>query len=97
MRSLIFVSLFFCHFLQASFYDRAMEGRYWYDEKTSEDDTQKPIVVITGISGYIGSQVAAFFLRDGGFKIIGTLREQNKSKKIENLQKAFHKLNLPFE
>ena len=47
MRLLIFVSLFFCHLLQASFYDRAMEGRYWYDEKTSEDNSKTAKVVIT--------------------------------------------------
>ena len=43
MRSLIFLSIFFFNFLQASFYDRAMEGRYWYDEEESLEE-EKPVI-----------------------------------------------------
>jgi len=47
MRSLIFASLLLCHCLQASFYDRSMEGRYWYDEKIKEEEDQTSTLTIT--------------------------------------------------
>lgn len=49
----------------------------------------KPIVLITGVSGYLGSHVANVFLRDGSFEVRGTVRDMKNSKKIEPLKKAF--------
>lgn len=49
----------------------------------------KPLVVITGISGYIGSQVCKLFLEDGSFTVRGTVRSKTNEAKIKPLQKAF--------
>jgi nucleoside-diphosphate-sugar epimerase len=35
----------------------------------------KPLVVITGISGYLGSQVCLTFLKHGGYRVRGTVRD----------------------
>jgi uncharacterized protein YbjT (DUF2867 family) len=40
---------------------------------TSSD---KPLVVITGITGYVGSNVCKTFLEDGSFKVRGTVRDK---------------------
>jgi len=49
----------------------------------------KPIVTITGISGYIGGYVCLLFLQDGGFKVRGTVRDTKNTEKLEPLKKAF--------
>ena len=41
------------------------------------DAAEKPLVTITGISGYIGSHVALLFLKDGGYRVRGTVRDPN--------------------
>ena len=52
----------------------------------------KPLVVITGISGYVGSQVCLHFLQHGGFRVRGTVRSTKNPAKLEPLKKAFGKL-----
>ena len=52
-------------------------------------EANKPIVVITGVSGYVGSQVCMSFLKHGGFKVRGTVRSTKNPAKIEPLKKAF--------
>lgn len=52
-------------------------------------ESTKPLVVITGISGYLGSQVCRSFLADGSYRIRGTVRDKNNAKKMEPLKKAF--------
>ena len=42
----------------------------------------KPIVTITGISGYIGANVALKYLEDGGFKVRGTVRDKDNEEKL---------------
>jgi len=49
----------------------------------------KPKVLITGISGYIGSHVCKTFLEHGGFEVRGTVRNKSNPKKIEPLQRGF--------
>ena len=49
----------------------------------------KPLVVITGITGYVGSQVCLHFLKHGGFKVRGTVRSTKNPAKLEPLVKAF--------
>ena len=49
----------------------------------------KPLVVITGISGYVGSQVCLSFLKHGGFRVRGTVRSTKNPAKMEPLIKAF--------
>jgi thioester reductase-like protein len=49
----------------------------------------KPKVVITGISGYLGSHVGNVFLQSGAFNVRGTVRDKNNEKKIQPLKDAF--------
>ena len=49
----------------------------------------KQRVTITGISGYLGSQVCKTFLENGGFEVRGTVRSKTNPAKIEPLKKAF--------
>ena len=52
-------------------------------------EAEKPTVVITGITGYVGSQVCLAFLKHGGFKVRGTVRSTKNPKKMEPLIKGF--------
>ena len=45
-------------------------------------DGDKPIILVTGISGYAGSQVALALLEDGSYKVRGTVRDKNNAAKI---------------
>jgi len=47
-----------------------------------------PIVLITGVTGYLGAHVADVFLNDGGFRVKGTVRSTKNPAKIEPLKKA---------
>ena len=49
----------------------------------------KPIVVITGISGFLGSWVGKTFLERGGYKVRGTVRDPNNERKVAPLKDAF--------
>lgn len=53
------------------------------------DQANLPTVVITGVSGYLGSHVCLLFLQDGGFKVRGTVRSVSNAAKIDPLKKAF--------
>lgn len=52
------------------------------------ESTQKKIV-ITGVSGYLGSQVCRLFLQEGSFKVKGTVRDKNNEDKIAPLRDGF--------
>ena len=52
-------------------------------------EDNKPIVVITGISGYVGSQVCLSFLKNGGFRVRGTVRSTKNTAKLDPLRKAY--------
>ena len=56
------------------------------------DDSHLPLVLITGITGYIGSHVLDFFLKDGGFRVRGTVRSKTNAKKIDPLKEYFGEL-----
>ena len=49
----------------------------------------KPIVTLTGITGYIGAETCLQFLQDGGFRVRGTVRDKNNEAKIAPLREAF--------
>lgn len=51
--------------------------------------SDKPLVTITGITGYVGSQVLMTFLESGKFRLRGTVRSKNNAEKIDPLKKAF--------
>ena len=46
----------------------------------------RPIVTVTGISGFIGSHVGLTLLRDGSFKVRGTVRSKTNADKIDPLR-----------
>ena len=35
---------------------------------------EKPLVTITGVTGYLGSMTALDFLKDGSYRVRGTVR-----------------------
>ena len=49
-------------------------------------EQDKPLVTITGISGYIGAEVTMQFLQDGGYRVRGTVRDVNNQAKLEPLR-----------
>eukprot|EP00121_Abeoforma_whisleri_P004445 Awhi_evm1s4020 len=48
--------------------------------------TSKPLVVITGVSGYLGSHVCLQFLKDGSYRVRGTVRSTSNEAKIKPLK-----------
>ena len=40
----------------------------------------RPRVVITGVTGYLGSQICRCFLQDGTYRVRGTVRSLTKQK-----------------
>ncbi len=52
-------------------------------------ESAKHKVVITGISGFLGSHVGNYFLQDGSFSVRGTVRDKNNAKKVQPLKDAF--------
>ena len=50
---------------------------------------EKQNVVITGVSGYLGSHTCLLFLKDGSYNVKGTVRDKDNAAKIEPLKKAF--------
>ena len=49
-------------------------------------ESSKPQVVITGVSGYLGSYVCDTFLRDGTFQVRGTVRDTKNEAKVAPLK-----------
>jgi nucleoside-diphosphate-sugar epimerase len=49
----------------------------------------KPLVTITGITGFVGSQVCMEFLKSGKFQVRGTVRSKDNAAKIDPLKKAY--------
>ena len=50
---------------------------------------ENPTVTVTGVSGYLGSQVCLQLLKDGAYKVRGTVRSTTNPKKIQPLKDAF--------
>ena len=48
----------------------------------------KPLVTITGVTGFLGSTTAKLFLEDGNYRIRGTVRDTNNAAKIDPLKKT---------
>ena len=59
------------------------------DSCNKEKKDERPLVLITGITGYVGSAVALVYLKDGRFRIRGTVRDLNDKKKINVVKKHF--------
>jgi dihydroflavonol-4-reductase len=52
-------------------------------------ESTKAKVVITGITGFLGSHVCDYFLKDGAYHVRGTVRDKNNEKKLAPVRKAF--------
>jgi dihydroflavonol-4-reductase len=49
----------------------------------------RPLVTLTGISGYLGSWTGLKFLQDGGYRVRGTVRDLTNEAKLAPLRVAF--------
>lgn len=56
-------------------------------EEEKKDD--RPMVVITGVHSYHGALTCREFIRDGGFRVKGTLRSMDHEAKITPIKEAF--------
>jgi len=52
-------------------------------------ESEKELVCITGITGYLGTMVCKAFLENGCFRVRGTVRSKANPEKMEPLKKAF--------
>ena len=52
-------------------------------------EADKPIVTLTGITGYVGAVTTKMFLEDGGFRVRGTVRDKNNEAKLAPIREAF--------
>ena len=52
-------------------------------------ESTKPTVLITGVTGYLGSQVCLAFLKSGNYTVRGTVRDKNNEKKLAPIRKSF--------
>ena len=52
-------------------------------------DVAKPIVTITGVSGFLGSRVCLDFLKCGEYRVRGTVRDTKNEARLAPLRKAF--------
>lgn len=53
-----------------------------------EAQQEKPLVTITGITGFLGVATALAFIEEGGFRIRGTVRSKTNAAKIDPLKAA---------
>ena len=54
--------------------------------------TDKPLVTITGINGNVGSHVCLNYLKDGGYRVRGTVRGINDMEKLGPIKDSFGEL-----
>ena len=52
------------------------------------DAGEKPLVTITGVTGFLGSMTAKVYLEDGSYRIRGTVRDCNNATKINPLKQT---------
>jgi nucleoside-diphosphate-sugar epimerase len=55
------------------------------------ETSDKPLVVVTGITGYLGMFVCRDFLKDGSFRVRGTVRSKDPQN-LKHLKEAYGKL-----
>ena len=54
-----------------------------------ESHGDKPLVTITGVTGYLGSTIAYDFVKDGNYRVRGTVRNKKNDKKINPIKIGF--------
>ena len=52
-------------------------------------EANKQTVLITGVTGYIGSRTTLMFLEDDTYKVRGTVRDPTNETKIKPIRDAF--------
>ena len=52
------------------------------------DAGEKPLVTVTGVTGFLGAHTALKFFEDGGFRVRGTVRSKTNAAKIDPLKKT---------
>lgn len=52
-------------------------------------ESTKPLVLVTGISGYLGSWCAKKAIDSGKYRVRGTVRDKGNTKTIEVLEEGF--------
>ena len=50
---------------------------------------EKPVVTIIGMAGFVGSWTTLMLIKDGGFRVRGTIRQKNAESKLAPLREAF--------
>ena len=53
------------------------------------ENTVKPLVTITGITGFLGANVCLLFLKDGNYRVRGTVRSTSNAAKLDPIKNAF--------
>ena len=51
--------------------------------------SQKPLVTITGLTGYVGSHITHLFLQDGGYRVRGCVADIHNEEELQPLKDAF--------
>jgi len=49
---------------------------------------EKPLVTITGVTGFIGAITTKLFLEDGSYRVRGTVRDRNNQTKMNPLKQT---------
>ena len=52
------------------------------------ESSDKPLVTITGVTGFLGAATALAFLKEGSFRVRGTVRSKTNAAKIDPLKKT---------
>lgn len=55
----------------------------------SEEVTDLPVVVVTGITGYMGSWVGLLALQSGKYRVRGTVRSKTNTAKLDPIRQAY--------
>ena len=51
--------------------------------------SEKPLVTITGFEGYLGPYTALEFIKDGNFRVRGTIRTSTDEAKLASIKAAY--------
>ena len=56
---------------------------------STNNNDERPIVTVTGITGFIGSYVGLMLLESGKYRVRGTVRSKANTAKIDPLKEAY--------